>query len=330
MNIAILVTDRCQASSIHLTLDLLIAANYIAKDNFGSDISVFNIELVGIKKKAQAYNQTFIDGIKPINLTTRPDILIIPSVFEAIIDEENALNCMRHHTTVVATIKAWHNKGTLLASACTGSFLLANSGLMGGRELTCHWASSALATKLFPAESFQTNKLLIDHGDIISAGGSSAIAQLILYIMSREYSRELALITAKIMLIEVNFEGQSRFAIFRPTHDHNDPLVLALQEQLESKVNSPFDLTLFAKQQALSEKQVVRRFKKITGETPLSYLQKVRIENVKMALESGAKSLNKTIWDVGYEDTTSFRRLFKKNTGLTMQEYRSRFSTLYA
>ncbi|MEP1448852.1 MAG: helix-turn-helix domain-containing protein [Paraglaciecola sp.] len=330
MNIAILVTDRCQASSIHLVLDLFIAANYIAKDNFGSDSNVFNIELVGVNKKAKAYNQTFIDGIKPIKLATRPDILIIPSVFEATINVENALNCMRRHTTIITTIRSWHNKGTLLASACTGSFLLANSELMKGRELTCHWASANLATQLFPKESFQINKLLIDHGDVISAGGSSAIAQLILYLMSREYSRELAVITAKIMLIEVNFEGQSRFAIFRPAHDHNDPLVLALQELLETKVSSPFDLTLFAKQQALSEKQVVRRFKKMTGETPLSYLQKMRIENVKMALESGAKSLNKTIWDVGYEDTTSFRRLFKKNTGLTMQEYRTRFSTLYA
>ncbi len=128
------------------------------------------------------------------------------------------------------------------------------------------------------------------------------------------------------MLIEMNFEYQSRFAIFMPNHNHSDQLVSKLQKRIEKNCSEQIDLTLFASQNALSEKQIVRRFKKVTGETPLSYLQKIRIERVKLALEAGVKSINQTIWDVGYEDVSSFRRLFKKMTGLTLQEYRSRFA----
>jgi len=325
--IAIFVTEKCQASSVHTVLDILIAANHVAKTFLGLSDPPFEVQLIGLKKKVKAYNLSFIDNIKPIQHASIPDIVILPGAFEAVVSEREIRVCLDEYQSVYKVLNNWHKQGVLIASACTGNFLLAKTNVLAGREVTCHWAFESVAHKIFPNEVFHTNKLLIDHGDMVSAGGATAIAQLVLYLLAREHSRELAQITAKMMLIEMNFEQQSRFAIFRPRHNHQDKIVLKLQKQLEAQYAEPFYLNEFASNNALSEKQIVRRFKTSTGETPLTYLQKTRIEKVKLALESGVTSINKTIWDVGYEDISSFRRLFKKATGLTLQEYRSRFST---
>jgi transcriptional regulator GlxA family with amidase domain len=326
LNISIVVTEQCQASSIHTILDLFIAANHVAKRYLGLKQAPFNVQLVGIKKKVKTYNMSSIDNIQPIQQASKPDIVILPGAIEAVATEQEIRTCLDKYERVYEVLNTWHEQGALIASACTGNFLLAKTNALQGREATCHWAFSTMANRIFPNEQFCTNKLLIDHGDIISAGGATAIAQLVLYLMAREHSRELAQITAKMMLIEMNFEQQSRFAIFRPSHNHQDQIVSKLQKQLEIDYAQNFNLTQFSSDNALSEKQIVRRFKSATGETPLSYLQKTRIEKVKLALEAGSDAINKTIWNVGYEDISSFRRLFKKTTGLTLQEYRSRFS----
>lgn len=324
--IAIFVTEKCQASSIHTILDILIAANHVAKAYLGLNEPPFNIQMIGIKKKVKAYNLSFIENIQPIQHADVPDIAILPGAFEAVLSEKEVRRCLDEYQSVYGILNSWHKKGVLLASACTGNFLLAKTNVLAGREITCHWAFSSIANIIFPNQLFRTNKLLIDHGDIISAGGAAAVAQLVLYVIAREHSRELAQITAKMMLIEMNFEQQSRFSIFRPSHNHQDEIVLKLQNQIEVKYAESFILSEFAAQNSLSEKQIVRRFKHATGETPLTYLQKMRIEKVKLALESGVDAINTAIWAVGYEDVSSFRRLFKKATGLTLQEYRSRFS----
>jgi len=155
-----------------------------------------------------------------------------------------------------------------------------------------------------------------------------AASQLVLYILSRFHSRELALATGKLMLIELNLDNQSRFSIFRPRQNHSDVLVTKLQKNIESSFTLELNITQFASQEGIGIRQLNRRFKKATGETPLSYLQKFRVEQVKIGLESTRKPVNNLIGEVGYEDPTSFRRLFKRYTGITMQEYRSRFSTL--
>lgn len=323
--IAILVTERCQASNIHIILDILIAANQVAVAFLGSRDTPIKFELIGTSSSVKAYNESSIDNIRPMQKTGRPDIVILPGAFEAAASKAEAESCLMMYKNALLKVAKWHKDGTVLAGACTGNFLLASTNILKGRDVTCHWAFTPLARKMFPEESFTTNKLLIDHGDIVSAGGATAVAQLVLYLIAREHSRELARLTAKMMLIEINFDAQSRFSIFNPNHKHSDQLVGDLQKELEANYEQRFDLKNFSSHMGLSEKQIVRRFKKVTGHTPLAYLQNVRVEHVKLKLESGQGSINQAIWEVGYEDLSSFRRLFKRMTGLTMQEYRKRF-----
>ncbi len=326
LNVAIVVNERCQASSVFAVSDLIIAANYTLQRYFGTSTPLFNYQLIGLKTSVHAYNGSQIGSITKIQDCKRPDIVILPGAFESVLTPPHTQELLAKMSRLFTTLKEWHQDGTTIASVCTGNFILASSDITAGRTLTCHWASENTANQLFPNESFDTEKLLIDHGDIISAGGAMAVSQLVLYLVSRFHSRELALATGKLMMIELNLNHQSRFAIFRPKINHSDTLVNKLQKTIEDSFSVELDISLYADKAGIGVRQLSRRFKKATGETPLSYLQRFRVEQVKIGLESTNKAINNLILDVGYEDPTSFRRLFKRLTGLTMQAYRGRFS----
>lgn len=327
LNVGIVVNERCQASSVFAVVDLIIAANYTLRRYFDTSSPLFRYQLIGLKGSARAYNGSQIGSVTKIQDCERPDIVILPGAFESVLTSSYSQRQLAKMPRLFAILKKWHQAGTTIASVCTGNFILASSDIAAGRTLTCHWASEKTANELFPNESFDTNKLLIDHGDIVSAGGAMAVSQLVLYLISRFHSRELALATGKLMMIELNLNHQSRFAIFRPKTAHRDQLVTKLQKTIESSFSDELDISRYANKEGIGVRQLCRRFKKATGETPLSYLQRFRVEQVKIGLESTNKAISNLIFDVGYEDQTSFRRLFKRFTGLTMQEYRSRFSS---
>jgi len=304
-----------------------MAANFAAQKYFDMTPTLFSYQLIGLTRKVRAYNGCQIDSVTKIQECSRPDIVILPGAFESVLTPAKSRELLDSMIPLFNTLRSWHQAGTIMASVCTGNFILSSAQITMGRTLTCHWTSLESANILFPGETFDVSKLLIDHGDVISAGGATAVSQLVLYLVSRFHSRELALATGKLMMIELNLDHQSRFAIFRPRHDHGDALVAKLQQHIESQFNEAPDVDKFASVQGIGLRQLTRRFKKATGETPLSYLQQFRVEQVKIDLESTAVSINTLVWNAGYDDLSSFRRLFKRYTGLTMQEYRSRFSS---
>lgn len=326
ISIGIVVTERCQASSVFTIVDMLIAANFAATQLLGEAEAPFESRLLGLRAKATAYNGCAMMPLEPLARSPRPDILLLPGAFEAILAEGHVEKLLSRLDDLYPRLREWHDAGAVIGSVCTGSFLVARAGLSAGRTMTCHWASAKTASRLFPAETFVAEKMLIDHGDLVSAGGALAVSQLVLYLIQRFRGRELALATAKLMMVEPGYECQSRFAIFLPSKTHGDTLVAALQSQIERDLDQAIDFHGFAAAKGMTERHLNRRFKKATGETPLSYQQRMRVEKVKSGLEITKKRLNTLVWEVGYEDLTSFRRLFKRYTGLTMQEYRSRFA----
>ena len=325
-SIGILVTERCQASSVLTIIDMLIAANYAATQLLGQVQVPFESKLLGLRAKATAYNGCALAPIELLEGSARPDIVLLPGAFEAVLPQEHVEKLLSRLDGLYPRLREWHAAGSVIASVCTGGFLVARAGLSAGRTMTCHWASAKTASGLFPGETFVAEKMLIDHGDLVSAGGALAVSQLVLYLIQRFRGRELALATAKLMMVEPGYECQSRFAIFLPSKTHGDTLVEALQSQIERDLCLAIDFHGFAVAKGMTQRHLNRRFKKATGETPLSYQQRMRIEKVKSGLEITKKRLNTLVWEVGYEDLTSFRRLFKRYTGLTMQEYRSRFA----
>ena len=325
INVAIVVSERCQGSGVMAVLDLFIAANYCHGHFMRKGYDVFATQLVGLDTYQKAYNGCSIGPLQSLNNTPRPDILVIPGIIEAISSPSRIKSELDKYQDWFETLREWQKAGTLITASCSGNLLVAAGNLAQGRTLTCHWAMEDVATQLFPEENFDTSDMLFDHGELISSGGSSAINQMILFTIERLVNRDLSLLTAKMMLIEPEPIKQSSFALFQPNKRHGDNTVINLQNWLEENFTTSVFIGELAQQFNISERQLGRRFKKATGETPSNYLQRLRLEHVKHSLENSKSPANTIIWDAGYEDLSSFRRLFKRNTGMTMNEYRQRF-----
>ncbi|OUS27217.1 hypothetical protein A9Q99_15645 [Gammaproteobacteria bacterium 45_16_T64] len=328
IKVAVVVSERCQASGVMATLDLLISANYCHGHFMNKNYEVFETTLIGLDEQQQAFNGYSIGPLVGIDTIERPDVLIVPGIIEAVNTKRRILEVLGKYEPWFETMQEWQAQGTLIAASCSGSLLLAAAGLARGRDLTCHWIMKDMAASLFPQENFDTDKMLLDHGMLISSGGAAAINQMVLFIIERMMGRELAVLTAKMMLIDLEHKEQSSFAMFQPNKRHGDTAVINLQRWLEENYKGSVFVGDLAEQSHMSERQLGRRFKKATGETPSSYIQRLRLEHVKRSLESSKEAANAIIWDAGYEDLSSFRRLFKRSTGMTMNEYRQRFGLM--
>lgn len=327
VNIGVVVTERCQSSSVALIIDLLMASNYAARRYLGEEAPPLQYKLIGLEQFVTAYNGNRMGPISKIQRVKQPDIVIVPGVFESIIRAAHAEKLLDDISGIYPYIKKWHERGAVIAGVCTGNLVLTAAQITKGRPLTCHWASEDMINAVFPDQTLDIKQLLLDHGDVVSAGGAAAVSQLVLYLIARFHSRELANATGKLMLVEQNLDNQSRFAIFKPYADHGDQLVGNLQRQIEVNYAKDLNIARIASAAGIGARQLTRRFKTATGETPVSYKQKVRVEQVKIGLESSKTPINSLIYSVGYDDPASFRRLFKRLTGLSMIEYRNRFSS---
>lgn len=323
LTFAMLITDRCMGSGIFSVLDVITAANYVHEQRTGEKL--LEMKLIGTKEYAYAYNGQRIGPLLPVEHIEQPDVLILPGMVEAVMGAKKMRHHLNKYTNLHPTLIQWHKQGTLMAASCSGNLLFADTGIAKGRPITCHWASEQAVKTLFPEQTFHIQEMLIDHGDIISMGGATAIGQLILNLIERFAGRELANRCAKIMLIEPERALQGAYSLFNPNKRHGDELVLAVQEWLEQTYAENPAAATAAEKWNMSERQLSRRFKQATSETINSYLQKLRLEHVKRGLELSKKLANTLIWESGYEDVSSFRRLFKRETGMTMKAYRQRF-----
>lgn len=218
-----------------------------------------------------------------------------------------------------------HQQGALLGSVCSGAFLLAESGLLEGRRATTHWRHAAVFRDRFPGVIVDTDQLLVDLGDIVTAGGVMAWTDLTLYLISRHGGRKLMLDVARMFVLDPPEREQRFYASFVPNFSHADQQIAQIQKALQADIQTPHMVADLAAQASMSERSFLRRFKQATGKTPVAYLQLLRVEAARSRLELTCDSFDKISWDVGYNDSVAFRRLFKRVLGLTPSEYRRRF-----
>jgi transcriptional regulator GlxA family with amidase domain len=326
LKVAVVVVDGCQASSAYSIVDILLAAQYAVQQYATSEFSGVQFKLVGLTETVQAYNQLAIGPLSLPEKMARPDVIIIPGSFEAILTKSKIKKRLKQLSPWYGVIQNWYESGAVIATACTGNLIVAQTGISGGRTLVGHWLTEGLAQDLFPNEVFMAEKMLVDHGDLVSCGGAFSVSQLMLYLLQRFFGREICLATAKLMMIEPSFKTQTRFSAFEPSYSHGDKQVLLLQQAMEKDLMRTVRSKEFSENIGISDRQLCRRFKRATGETPTSYLQKIRIEKCKELLESTTKQNKQIVHAIGYDDISTFTKLFKLHAGMTMNEYRARFS----
>lgn len=327
LNIAIVVTDRCHASSVFSVVDMLLASNYCSGKLLKNSFEVFDVSLIGFDDQYNASNGYTIGPLVHPDSIGQPDLVIVPGVVESVFRSDRMEEQLARYRLWFNQIQRWHGQGSVICGACTGNIFLAGSGIAQGRSLTCHWISEPVLSKTFPNERFSAKEMLFDHGDIISLGGAYAIQHIVIYLIEKFISRELAMATSKLMMVEPEKGLQSPFRLFLPDKKHGDSAIKDIQEWLEIHFRQGVSISDLACRMNISERQFCRRFKSATGDSPGNYIQRLRLEFVKHRLESNNHSPSSIIWDAGYEDVSSFRRLFKRETGMTMNEYRRRFGT---
>lgn len=228
--------------------------------------------------------------------------------------------------TLVRWLRRRHRQGTLLCSVCAGAFLLAETGLLAGRSATTHWALKEAFAAHFPEVLLDTDRMIVDEGDLITAGGLMAWVDLGLRLIERYLGPTVMLATARFFLVDPGGREQRFYSPFAPVLTHGDTAVLKVQRWLQARSGERVNLEGMARKAGLGERTFLRRFQKATGLTPIAYVQHLRVGRARELLEASDRSIDEVAWQVGYEDTGAFRKVFLRVMGLTPGEYRRRFS----
>jgi transcriptional regulator GlxA family with amidase domain len=219
-----------------------------------------------------------------------------------------------------------HAGGTTLCSVCAGAFVLGRTGLLEGRRATTHWFFAEELAARFPAVRVDADRMVIDEGDIITAGGILAWTDLGLTLVERLLGPSAMLDTARFLLIDPPGREQKPFGRFVPRLDHGDAAILKVQHWLHATHARDHALASLLALAGLEERTFLRRFKKATGLRPTEYAQAIRIARAREDLELTRRPVEQIAWDVGYGDASAFRKIFLRQTGLSPNEYRRRFA----
>ena len=233
----------------------------------------------------------------------------------------------------IGWLRGMHAKGAILASVCTGSLVLAESGLLDGLEASCHWAYHDMFRRHYPRVKFQVGPILTVAGQqdrLVTAGGVTSWQDLALYLIARLCGIEQAIRTAKTHLLTDRADGQLPLAVMTRRVQQVDATIAECQAWIADNYTSANPVALMTARSGLKPRTFARRFRAATGHRPMDYVHTLRIEKAKQLLEDGAAHIEEIGDMVGYEDTTSFRRLFKREVGLTPSAYRRKFSKLVA
>jgi transcriptional regulator GlxA family with amidase domain len=222
-------------------------------------------------------------------------------------------------------LTAQHARGAVLASNCGGAFLLAETGLLRGRSATTHWMFADLLQTRFPDLRVESEKIVIDDGDIITAGGLMAWTDLGMRLIDRLLGPSIMVETGRFFLVDTSGREQRHYGSFAPRLTHGDEAILKAQHWLQVRGARAVGVADMAREAGLEERTFLRRFKAATGIKPTEYAQSVRVEKARELLQFTKRTVDQIAWSVGYEDAAAFRRVFGRLVGLTPGDYRRRF-----
>lgn len=247
-----------------------------------------------------------------------PTVLILPPALGDLVSRETAV-------LFADWLRDSHDAGVALGSVCAGAFLLGETGLLTGRMVTTHWNYGEQLQARFPKARVDTDRLIIDDGDIVTAGGAMAWIDLGLKLIDRFLGPAIMTETARWFLVDPPGREQRYYSAFSPRLTHGDAAVLKVQHWLQATDAKDSNLATLAAHAGLEERTFLRRFQKATGLTTTEYCQRLRVGKACELLQFGALSIDRIAWEVGYSDTGAFRKVFVRIVGLAPGEYRRRF-----
>ncbi len=281
----------------------------------------FKVQLAGAQREVQLLNGLMT--IRPellLEEVGHTDLVIVPAI------AGNMKDGIAANEALFSWISSQYAKGAEVASLCVGAFLLASTGLLNGKTCSTHWLFVQEFRERFPEVIVMPDRVITEQNGIYSSGGASSYWNLLLYLVEKYTSREMAIMASKFFLLDIEKNSQLPFSIFQGQKQHGDELILALQKYIEAKYQERLSVDELSERYGVGRRTLERRFKKCTSNTLISYIQRVKIEAAKRMLEQGLSNVNEVMYDVGYSDPKAFREVFKKYTDMTPMDYRSKFA----
>jgi transcriptional regulator GlxA family with amidase domain len=318
-HISILVPEEAVLASITDPRYMFTAVNDFLKKS-GKD-PLFKVELVGLSKEVLLNQGSFtVHTDVLIKDVKKTDLIFVPALSG---DLETALEINKDF---IPWITAQHAKGAEVASLCIGAFLLASTGLLNGRKCSTHWIYANEFRSMFPEITLVDDRIITEEEGLYSSGGANSYWNLLVYLVEKYAGREMAILTSKFFAIEIDRKSQSPFIMFNGQKKHEDEPIKLAQEFIEKNVTEKISVEELAVKFAIGRRHFERRFKKATNNTPVEYIQRVKIEAAKKYLENGRKNVNEVMYEVGYSDNKAFRTVFKKITGLSPIDYKNKYN----
>jgi len=282
---------------------------------------VFNIQLVGLSKKTKQTTGLFtVNPNTLISDVKKTDLIIIPAIH----GDHNKIREVNKE--FIPWIVSQYKNGSEIASFCIGSFFLASTGLLQGKQCTTHWAFANEFKNMFPEINLLGDKIMTAQDGIYTSGGAYSYLNLLLYLIEKFAGRDIAVLISKTFMIDIDKNSQSPFIMFKGQKGHDDKQVLKAQEFIENNYSEKISVEHLANKFALSKRSLERRFKKATSNTVSEYIHRVKVEAAKINLESSRENVNEVMYKVGYADPKTFRITFKRITGLSPVQYRNKYN----
>jgi len=318
-NVSILVPETAVMAAVTDPSYMFSAVNEFLQAQ--GEEPLFNIQLVGLTKEVKLSGGVFsVHADALMKEVDKTDLILIPAL------SGDMANAVQVNKKFIPWIVDQYSKGAELASLCIGAFLLGSTGLLKGKQCSTHWLYASDFRNMFPDVELVDGSIITEEHGIYSSGGAASYWNLLLYLVEKYTSREIAILASKYFAIDIDRNSQSFFMMFNGQKDHEDEAIKKAQEFIENNYPEKISVDQLADHCLVGRRSFERRFKKATNNTVAEYIQRVKVEAAKRSFENSRKNINEVMYDVGYTDTKAFRTIFKRITGLTPVEYRNKYN----
>ncbi|KIO78783.1 AraC family transcriptional regulator [Pedobacter lusitanus] len=320
IKLGLLLTNQYRLLSVAAILDVFETVNKLYLQD--GHPAAFQIDLFCSDNHLLSKPGTYFYGYQPLSIQSpsKQDLILIPSFIN-----EDIKHAIAENYAAVGWLNQQYQEGAELASFCTGAFLLGATGLLNGKIATTHVDACTEFAIAFPEVSLQADKTVTQDGRLYTSGGATSSFHLMLHLLQIHCGNLIAIKIAKLFAIDMDRHTQSYFNTFQISRKHNDDLVAMAQQKIETAYHNTGTIEEMIKDIPASRRNIVRRFKQVTGITLIEYLQQTRIEAAKKLLEQTVEQMTEVIYKSGYNDPKAFRKVFRKTVGMTPSEYRDKF-----
>jgi len=322
LEVTILLLNDCYASTALAPIEVFHSAGRLWNALTGNTTEPrFRVTVASLD--GQPVKTPYSVGLVPevsIAEVEQPDIIVIPA---SGLDLDAQFE---RHRQMFDWLRDWHKRGVYIASICSGAAYLAEAGLLDGREATTHWGTAEAYMARYPKVNWRPDVFVTEDRRVLCSGGVYAAVDLSLYMVEKFCGHEIAVQTAKSLLVDMPRTHQSGYSVLPLSRPHDDEDIRHVESYIRKNFARDLSIERLASGANMSPRNFIRRFKKATGKVPGKYLQILRVSIAKEMLEDGVRSVQAISSSVGYEDIAFFRTLFKRLTGMNPAQYRTKFA----